>query len=205
MNSKSIEASGKTLDAAISSGLGSLDCTLDEVNLEILQEGSKGLFGIGSKDYIVRLTKKSTPKDVAVGFILGLCEKMSVEVSIDAEEDDEQIRLNMSGPNMGVLIGHRGETLDALQYLISLVINGKEHGKRVLLDTENYRKKREESLERLARKLASKVRTSGRPVSLEPMTPYERRILHATLQSNPYVTTASEGTEPNRKVVIFPK
>jgi spoIIIJ-associated protein len=205
LNSKSVEASGKTLEAAIASGLDSLACTKDQVELEIIQEGTRGLFGIGSKDFIVRLVRKMSLKDIASDFITGLCEKMDVEVSVQAEEDDNQIRLNMSGPNMGVLIGHRGETLDALQYLTSLVINSKGNGKRVLLDTENYRKKREESLERLARKLASKVRTSGRPVSLEPMTPYERRILHATLQSDPYVTTSSEGAEPNRKVVVSPK
>ncbi len=138
---------------------------------------------------------QKSPKDVAVGFILGLCEKMSVEVSIDAEEDDEQIRLNMSGPNMGVLIGHRGETLDALQYLTSLVINGKEHGKRVLLDTENYRKKREEYLERLARKLASKVRTSGRPVSLEREPTQGILMRHCSRPTH----KASEGDRTNRE------
>ena len=205
MSNKSIEVSGKTADDAIIKGLDELGASMDEVEIEILREGSKGIFGLGSKDFLVRLTKKETPGTAVIEFIENLCAKMGVEAKVEAVEEEESIHINLSGPHMGVLIGHRGETLDAIQYLANLVMNSKDKGKRVFVDTENYRKKREEALERLARKLASKVKATGRPVVLEPMTSYERRILHATLQSNPYVTTGSEGEEPNRRVVISPK
>ena len=131
---------------------------------------------------------------------------MGLEVSFDITEDEDAMLINMQGDNQGILIGHRGETLDALQYLTSLQVNkgGKEY-RRVTLDTEGYRAKREQTLIALAGRMANKVHKSGRRMMLEPMNPYERRILHATLQDNPYVTTHSEGEEPNRRVVITPK
>jgi spoIIIJ-associated protein len=120
------------------------------------------------------------------------------------KEEDGSIKINLDGPNVGILIGHRGETLDALQYLVSLIIN-KDHNedyKRVILDTENYRLKREETLKRLASRLAYKVKSTGKYVKLEPMNPYERRIIHSALQNNEDITTYSEGEEPFRRVVI---
>ena len=205
MGDKIIEVSGKTAEEAIQKGLEQLGASREEVEIEVVREGSKGLFGIGGKDYIIRLTKRMGAKEVAVSFVQGLCKNMKVEAEVTATEEEQYIRIELSGKSMGILIGHRGETLDAIQYLTNLVVNSHTDGKRVIIDTENYRKKREESLERLARKLASKVKATGRPVSLEPMTPYERRILHATLQNNTYVTTQSEGEEPNRRVVILPR
>ena len=133
---------------------------------------------------------------------------MGVEGQVLAYVEEEGIRLCVDTLTMGVLIGHRGETLDAMQYLTSLAVNRnrKEEGyTRVTLDTEGYREKREETLARLARKIAGQVKASGRPRELEPMNPYERRVLHASLQNNPYVVTHSEGEEPNRRVVISPK
>lgn len=133
---------------------------------------------------------------------------MGVEATVLASITEEGIRLRIDSASMGILIGHRGETLDAIQYLTSLCINRsrKETGyTRVTIDTEGYRDKREETLTRLARKIASQVKATGRARTLEPMNPYERRVLHATLQNNPYVTTYSEGEEPNRRVVIAPK
>ena len=141
-------------------------------------------------------------------FLQGLIQHMGVEGQVLAYVEEEGIRLCVDTPTMGVLIGHRGETLDAMQYLTSLAVNRnrKEEGyTRVTLDTEGYREKREETLARLARKIAGQVKASGRPRELEPMNPYERRVLHASLQNNPYVVTHSEGEEPNRRVVISPK
>ena len=199
------EFNGKTMDDAIKNGLDALGVTWDEVDIVTVQEGSKGLFGIGGKDFIVRLTKKASAKTTATDFLHNVLERMNIQAVIEVKEDDEKLEITLSGDNMGILIGHRGETLDALQYLTNLVVNSKPDGKKIVLDTENYRQKRIEVLEKLAKRLASKVRSTGRPVTLEPMTPYERRILHATLQGHPYVTTISEGEDPNRRVVIILK
>jgi spoIIIJ-associated protein len=129
---------------------------------------------------------------------------MGILAEIKIKENDDIVNINLIGPNMGLIIGHRGETLDSLQYLVSLVINKNNDGKykKVILDTENYRLKREETLKRLATKIAYKVRKTNRAVKLEPMNPYERRIIHAALQNDSYVVTYSEGEEPYRKVVV---
>ena len=127
---------------------------------------------------------------------------MEVEIALDIDEDGS-LSINMSGPNMGILIGKRGQTLDALQYLANRVANKHQSGYvRVNLDTENYRARREETLKHLAKNIAHKVKRNRRPVALEPMNPYERRIIHSALQNDPYVTTHSEGEEPYRKVVV---
>ncbi len=141
----------------------------------------------------------------AAEFVTGVLEHMGVESKVLAAQDDCALRLRVVSENMGMLIGHRGETLDALQYLTSLVANRDRKSAgytRITLDTENYRKKREDTLRRLAKRVAAQVKATGRPRVLEPMNPYERRILHAALQNNPYVTTHSEGEEPNRRVVV---
>ncbi len=132
---------------------------------------------------------------------------MGIEAQVLAAQEEDSLHLRIDSKTMGVLIGHRGATLDALQYLTALVVNHKREGGyvRVALDTEDYRSKREETLRRLARRQAQRVRETGEPVNLEPMKPYERRTLHATLQNNPYVFTYSDGEEPNRYVVIAPK
>lgn len=280
---RSIEASGKSVDEAIFKGLQQLEISIDEAKIEIIQNETKGVFGIGSRPAIVRLTEReedlfsydkeefapenlekpadgelpmierknngreqnrqpkaknnerssgsrntrpqryekrteNTPAvnysaeaangNPAAEFLSGMLEKMDVKGEVLAAVSDDGVRLRIDSETMGILIGHRGETLDALQYLTSLVINRgrKEDGfVRVTLDTENYRSKREETLQRLARKIASQVKATGKPRVLEPMNPYERRILHAALQNNPFVSTYSEGTEPNRRVVIAPK
>lgn len=148
-----------------------------------------------------------TPKDPqndAEKFMYGLFERMGINVNLKSENlADDMMRIDMSGRSMGMLIGRRGETLDALQYLTSLVLNnGKEAYTKVMLDTENYRRKREDALKRLAVSLAEKVRKTGKRVVLEPMNPYERRILHATLQDHKGITTYSEGEDPYRSVVV---
>lgn len=318
-----IESRGKSIDEAIFKGLQQLGVSIDEVTIETVQAGSKGILGIGSKPCIVRLSERpidymlqeeepakaekpqrserrekapqparreestepvefsqilreskenkenrenkekqespraaapqrearddrgnrgssnrsrgargsrggsgreqasrAVPKDDTVytpyvpgesscdgaEFLSGLLEQMGVKSTLGFAETPEAVKFHIDSNSMGILIGHRGETLDAMQYLTGLVINrGKENYRRVTLDTENYRSKRAETLTRLARRLAAQVRNSGESVKLEPMNPYERRILHSTLQGNPYVETHSEGEEPNRCVVITPK
>lgn len=203
---KSFEATGKTYEEALMAGLAQMGLPSDKVDVEVLEEGTKGFLGIGAKPYKLLLTKKDTPALRAEEFLKNVTELMGLEVSFDIRDEEEALMVEMQGDNQGILIGHRGETLDALQYLTSLQVNkgGKEY-RRVTLDTEGYRAKREQTLIALAGRMANKVHKSGRRMMLEPMNPYERRILHATLQDHPYVTTHSEGEEPNRRVVIAPK
>ncbi len=202
---RSIEVKGKTVDEAIFNGLDQLGLSIDQVNVEILHEGSKGIFGLG-KSAQVRLTEKDSPAKDAENFLNTLFEKMHVGATANATEGEDAIKINIEGDSTGILIGRRGETLDALQYLTSLVVNrDREEYTRVSLDTENYRKKREETLIRLANRIAAKVAKTGRKVVMEPMNPYERRILHSALQGNPKVETVSEGEEPYRRVIVKKK
>ena len=310
---KSIEATGKTVKDAIRNGLAELGCDSDDVDIQVVEMGSPGLFGMFGKPARVRLTVKAgdpaldiempvlsldaaggrkqksekrkaekpkaekpapkaepeaeaeaaeaqeeAPKEKkrrnrrrrrggakgeggeaaepreeeqsiaepapviehepfvptaeeaqsddarrAREFLAGLTERMGVPVEIELMETEEHLRMQMTGDNMSLLIGRRGETLDALQYLTSLNINrGREEYLRVSIDTENYRAKREEALRKLAVRMAGRAKKTGRRVALEPMNPYERRILHSALQNDPEVTTHSEGEEPYRRVII---
>ena len=293
---RSMEFSGHSVDEAIFIGLNEMGVTIDEVEIETIQSESKGLFGIGAKQAVVRLTKREVPlvmemeqvyrkeKEASIqqrrepqrgterrpehrdfdrgehsdrgprtpssapygaprhdsapyggqssermpdavpqenfdyseelakntpcaAFLSELLAKMNNPAPVLAADTDNGLRLCIDAETMGLLIGRRGETLDAMQYLVSLVANKnrKEEGYiRVTLDTEGYRSRREETLKRLARKNAMHVKQTGRPVSMEPMNPYERRILHSALQGFTGVTTHSEGEEPNRHVVISP-
>ena len=300
MENRSLEISAKTIEEAISKGLEELGVAISDVQVDIIQEGSKGLFGLfGSRQAKVRLTLKdghdevsakelvsqvmsdmgkepeavkakrtpapraeekkpapkaepaaakvektdrpdaaekkaapkkpvekkksveekaapakpvvpaeqadrATPAGKAQEFLQEVTHLMGVNVSVAVRTDEEgNVRVNMEGDTLGILIGRRGETLDALQYLTSLQVNkGQSAYTRVTLDTENYRAKREEALVRLANRMANRAQKTGRKVSMEPMNPYERRILHSALQNNPDVETHSEGEEPNRHVVI---
>lgn len=201
--SKVIETTGKTVDDAVDAALDELGAEIDDVEVTVLDEGSKGLFGIGGKQARVQVRLKMGLAEVGTRFLESVFEKMNADADIEKFEDEDSILLKVSGKDSGIIIGRRGETLDALQYLTSLVVN-KNSGryKRLTIDIENYRKKREETLVRLAKRLADKVIRYRRNVSLEPMNPYERRIIHSTLQNNEYVETYSVGEDPNRKVVI---
>ena len=297
---RSVESSAKTMEEAISLGLEKLEASIADVTIDIVEEGTKGFLGIGSKPFVVRLTVReeveeaddvlgdahledamkekteksekkparkkqpkaektentekpekqpkaekpakeskpkaekkqpkaeepkeepaaeqtasenvpetvmcdpATPEGKAQEFLIGLTTRMGVNVSVNVRQDEEgNVRVDMFGDTLGILIGRRGETLDALQYLTSLYVNrGQEGYTRVTLDTENYRAKREEALRRLANRMANRAVKTGRKVVMEPMNPYERRILHSALQGNDAVTTHSEGDEPNRHVVI---
>ncbi|HOL91780.1 MAG TPA: RNA-binding cell elongation regulator Jag/EloR [Clostridiales bacterium] len=201
--SKVIETAGKTVDDAIEAALKQLGAEMDDVEVTVLEEGSKGLFGIGSRQARVQVRLKPDPAEEGVCFLESVFEKMNVDVDIEKYEDEDSVLFKISGKDSGIIIGRRGETLDALQYLTSLVVNkSSKKYMRVTIDIENYREKREETLARLARRLADKVVKYRRNISLEPMNPYERRIIHSTLQNNEYVETYSVGEDPNRKVVI---
>lgn len=198
-----IEKSAKTKAEAIELALNELGLTENDVEIEVIEEGSKGLFGFGSKDAVVRVTYADSSESRAQKFLDGLFSIIGEEVSVNVKKNGSDLDVELSGPDMGVVIGKRGETLDALQHLTSLVVNrGDMDFVKVSMDTENYREKRIKALESLANKLANKVVKTGRNTSLEPMNAYERRIIHATLQDHEQVTTYSVGQGMRRKVVI---
>ncbi|GLC30465.1 RNA-binding cell elongation regulator Jag/EloR [Clostridium omnivorum] len=202
---KTIEITGKTVEEALKSALNELKVTEDKVSVEVIDEGSKGLFKlIGARPARIKVTVKRDSIYEAKNFLRDVLNSMNVKAEIKIKEENDAVKINLTGPDMGILIGYRGETLDSLQYLVSLVVNKDNNYayRRVVLDTENYRQKREETLKRLADKMASTVRRTGKLIKLEPMNPYERRIIHSALQENPYVETYSEGDEPYRRVVV---
>lgn len=237
---KNIEVAAKTVNEAIQKALAELNVTKDEVNIEVIEEGSKGflnMFGVKPAKIKVTLiekkfnevveekvieTKSTTVKEVkkdesilntnsqrdyvsqAKTFLRDILDSMDIMAEVRIREEDDVLYIDLTGPKMGLIIGYRGETLDSLQYLVSLVVN-KGHDipyKKIVLDTENYRTKREETLKRVALKTASKVKRMGRPYKLEPMNPYERRIIHSALQSETGIITYSEGEEPYRRIII---
>ncbi len=201
------EFTGKTVADALTNATVSLGITSDQVKYEVLEEGSNGFLGIGSKDAVIKvvISSEEDPKEVALEFLNGVFEAMQLEVNIsmDYEESDKTLSIDLAGPEMGVLIGKRGQTLDSLQYLTNLAVNrSSENYTRVKIDTEDYRRRRKETLENLAKNMASKVKRTKKAVTLEAMNPYERRIIHSALQNDNNVTTHSEGEEPYRYVVI---
>lgn len=197
--------SAKTVDEAVTKALIDLGTTSDKLEYEVIEKGSAGFLGIGAKPAIIRARKKESIQDNAVDFLAQIFDAMNMQVTIAAafNEEEKELSITLEGDDMGILIGKRGQTLDSLQYLVSLIVNKNSDGYlRVKLDTENYREKRKKTLETLAKNIAYKVKRTKRPVSLEPMNPYERRIIHAALQNDKYVLTRSEGEEPFRHVVI---
>lgn len=245
---RSIEKVGRTVDDAITEALIELGASTDEVEIEVISKGSKGLLGFGAKEAKVRVTLKEVEEPIQVEeikeviseeisiqesneqvidsedrvvaskeeiediinnakeFLSKLLKQMDIECEIHSEViNNNRVSINLEGKNMGIIIGKRGETLDAIQYLVNIVANKqrKEYIK-IMLDTENYRARREETLKRLAFKLSKKVQKSKKPIILEPMNPYDRRIIHSALQDSKFVKTHSEGKEPFRKVVITP-
>lgn len=203
-----IEFSAKTVNDAITEACQKFVVTSDKLEYEVVEEGSSGFLGIGSKPAIIRAKVKSSVQDKAKDFLKSVFEAMNLVVVIDINYDEinNSMNIDLSGDEMGVLIGKRGQTLDSLQYLVSLVVNKDvENYIHVKVDTENYRQRRKETLENLAKNISYKVKRTKRPVSLEPMNPYERRIIHSALQNDKYVTTHSEGDEPFRHVVVVLK
>ena len=203
-----VEVSAKTVSDAITEACQKFSVTSDKLEYEVVQEGSSGFLGINAKPAIIKAKIKEEEKTVdikAKDFLSDIFRSMNLAVVIDVKYDDIEntLDIDLSGDEMGVLIGKRGQTLDSLQYLVSLVVNKEvEEYVRVKVDTEDYRQRRKETLENLAKNIAYKVKKTRRPVSLEPMNPYERRIIHSALQNDKYISTHSEGEEPFRRVVI---
>ena len=201
-----IEVSAKTVSDAITEACQKLGVTSDKLDYQVVEEGSSGFLGIGAKPAVIKAAvKKSSVEEVARVFLNDVFQAMNMEVAIDIKynEEEKSMDIELSGNEMGVLIGKRGQTLDSLQYLTNRVANKMQDGYvRVKLDTEDYRRRRKETLENLAKNIAYKVKRTKRSISLEPMNPYERRIIHSALQNDKYVTTHSEGEEPFRRVVV---
>lgn len=201
--------SGKNVDEAVNNALVELKITSEMLEYEVIDKGSSGLLGfIGTKPAVIKARKKRDIVDDGVEFLEQIFNEMNMPVEIDAKynADEKVIEIDLKGQDMGILIGKRGQTLDSLQYLVSLVINkNSDEYIRVKLDTENYRERRKETLEQLAKNIAYKVKRTRKPSSLEPMNPYERRIIHSALQDDRYVYTKSEGEDPFRHVVVLPK
>ncbi len=201
-----IEVTAKTVNDAITEACQKFVVTSDKLDYVVVEEGSSGFLGIGAKPAVIRARVKcSSVPERAREFLDGVFHAMNMVVALDVKYDEENRNLviDLSGDEMGILIGKRGQTLDSLQYLVSLVVNkGSEEYIRVKVDTEDYRKRRKETLENLAKNIAYKVKRTKHPVSLEPMNPYERRVIHSALQNDRYVTTHSEGEEPFRRVVV---
>ena len=200
-----IEVSAKNVDDAITQATVQLGITSDQLEYEILDKGSTGFLGIGSKNAVIKARKKFSMDENVIEFLSSVFDamKMTVEILVEVNEEEHSIEVELKGDDMGILIGKRGQTLDSLQYLTNLAINKhSDEYYKVKIDTANYRKRRKETLENLAKNIAYKVKRTKRPVSLEPMNPYERRIIHSALQNDRYVTTHSEGDEPFRHVVV---
>lgn len=200
-----VEFSAKTVNDAITDACQKFTVTSDKLDYVVVEEGSTGFLGIGAKPAVIRAKVKNSVADNAKDFLDDVFRAMNMSVTVEVKYDeaDKSMDIDLNGDEMGVLIGKRGQTLDSLQYLVSLVVNKDvEDYIRVKVDTENYRQRRKETLENLAKNIAYKVKRTKRPVALEPMNPYERRIIHSALQSDKYVTTHSEGDEPFRRVVV---
>ena len=200
-----IEVSAKTVNDAVTDALVRLGVTSDQLEYEVISEGSTGFLGFGSKPAVIKVRKKYSPEESVREFLNQVFEamKLDVEILINYDEENSLIEVEFKGVEMGVFIGKRGQTLDSLQYLTNLAVNKQsDHYVKVKLDTEDYRKRRKDTLENLAKNISYKVKRTKRPVALEPMNPYERRVIHSALQNDRFVSTHSEGEEPYRHVVV---
>ncbi|MDI9479647.1 MAG: RNA-binding cell elongation regulator Jag/EloR [Syntrophomonadaceae bacterium] len=204
MEAQSIEKRGKSVDEAIKAALDELECEIDDVIIEIVEEPSKGLLGLVKKPAVVRVSRRDKPQEEVREVLEDLLKRMKIDYKISQVEwEDGRVRINITGKDMGLLIGRKGETLNSLQFMVGLIVNRKRPERiRVVLDVEDYRKKKEESLEALALRLSDRVKKTRKNVVMRPMSSQERRIVHTVLQGDPQVTTYSMGDEPNRKVVI---
>lgn len=204
---KVITVQGKTVEEAIQTGLKQLGVTEDRVKVNVLEQSSKGLFGlIGSRDAKVELTLIPDPVEEALSLLREVTVAMDLDAEITTKTEKDHTLVSLNGDDLGMVIGRRGQTLDSLQYLLNIVANrhSKEHV-RIILDAENFRERRRKTLEDLANRLASRVVKSYKEIVLEPMSPQERKIIHSYLQDHPKVKTFSKGEDPNRRVVIAPK
>lgn len=202
---KTIEMSARSVEEALILALEKLQLTEEDVEVEVIEEPSKGFLGIlGTKMAKIRVTEKQNSLTMTKEFIENVARKIGSQVNVVISEEDDFVKLELTGKDLGLLIGHRGETLDALQYLANLVVNKNNDQERIkiILDAEGYRKRREDTLVNLARRMADKVKQTGHKVVLEPMNPQERRFIHTALQNEYNIQTISEGEEPFRRVII---
>ena len=200
-----IEISAKTVEYALTEASVKLGTTSDKIEYEVIEKGNSGFLGIGSKKAVIRAFVKTSPEELVKEFLDSVFKAMDMEVELDikVDEDEKMIDVELKGDDMGILIGKRGQTLDSLQYLTNLALNKhSDNYFKVKVDTEDYRNRRKETLENLAHNMADKVKRTKRSVELEPMNPFERRVIHSALQNDKYVTTHSEGEEPYRHVVV---
>ena len=200
-----IEISAKTVEDALTEASVKLGTTSDKIEYEVIEKGNSGFLGIGSKKAVIRAFVKTSPEELVKEFLDSVFKAMDMEVELDikVDEDEKMIDVELKGDDMGILIGKRGQTLDSLQYLTNLALNKhSDNYFKVKVDTEDYRNRRKETLENLAHNIAYKVKRTKRSVELEPMNPFERRVIHSALQNDKYVTTHSEGEEPFRHVVV---
>jgi spoIIIJ-associated protein len=204
---KTVEKAGKNVDEAVDLALKELAASIDDVEVEILEESSKGILGLLMvKQARVKVTLKENSLQRAAILLKNIFQTMDLDVTTDISENEKAVFINLEGPDLGILIGRRGETLDALQYIVNLSVNkNQETRKKIIIDIEGYRSRREKTLEKLALKLADKAKLRGRNVVLEPMSSQERRIIHTALQGRDDISTFSEGEEPYRKIIISPK
>ena len=201
---KEIITTGKTVDLAIEEACRQLQTAREKVEFEIIDLPKKGLFGLKTYPAKVRVFVKENKEEMAVEYITAVLKAMGVQdFTAEANRDGENLNITLKGDDLGFVIGRRGETIDAIQYLASLAVNRLDGDyMRITIDSGNFREKREKTLESLARRLARNVVKSGRSMTLEPMNPYERRIIHATVATVEGATSSSIGEEPNRRVVI---
>lgn len=203
----SIEVTGKTVEEAVEQALLDLGVPMDQVDVEVLEEPTKGIFlGIGSKPAKVKVSVNEGVERKAINLLNSIVNSMGLDVKINISEKKDFLNINLEGAELGILIGRRGETLDALQFLVNLAANKNQpNRKKIILDIEDYRSRRTETLYKLATKLANKAKQRGRSVVMEPMSSQERRIIHTALQGRDDIYTFSEGDDPYRKIVISPK
>ncbi len=203
---REVTATGNSVEEAVASALAQLETTRDRAEIAIVDEGKKGLFGIfGTRPAIVKVSKKIDAIEEAKNFLIDVANKMGSSVDIEVIKEGKQVQFILSGEKIALLIGKRGQTLNSLQYLTQLVINRyADQYVNVLLDAEDYRKRRNDTLMQLAERLAFKAVRTGQRVSLEPMPSYERKVIHTALMGNKRVKTYSDGVEPNRYIVITP-
>lgn len=202
---RTVEKAGRTVDEAVALALAELGVGRDRVEVEVVAAPRPGLFGLLARPAVVRVRLRETARERVEAFLEAVCSAMGVTMAVAAREEGETLFVELTGAEAGRVIGHHGQTLEALQLLAGLVAGRVEPGKRVVLDVAGYRRRREEALARLARRVAERVRRTGQRVVLDPMPAQERRVIHLALAGHPHVRTASEGDEPNRRVVVEPR
>lgn len=201
-----LQIRGKTREEAIQKAIKELKVEEEKLDIQVIDEGSKGFLGIGAKDYVINVRKLIDKNDIIRDFLQKIFASIKVNCDIQILQDEDTTRVNIIGEEASILIGRRGESLDSLQLLVNIVVTKELNSyEKIILDIENYREKREQSLISYAKKMARKVMMQRRSIKLEPMNPYERRVIHYALQEDTKINTFSEGEEPNRRIVISVK